>query len=225
MRIASVALLSLLMTILNPVTIAFTLSASVSKSRFSTSSSGATFNESKLSTALNYLAFPLEDAAESVAASSLNLPELGANGLYSIETENQLKALINTYPDKLIVIKVFAPWCKACQAVATKYIGINKDKKYDDLPIVWAEMTVAGNKDYFKRMGVFALPSVLFYAGSEGMVENFPCGPSKMPVLKEKLNQFVNNRVDPKTRELKLAIQPSNIITGDSSCSEGTFGP
>lgn len=87
MRIASVALLSLLMTILNPVAIAFNLSTSLSQS-----SSGATLNESKLSTALNYLAFPLEDAAaESVAASSLNMPELGANGLYSIKTENQLK--------------------------------------------------------------------------------------------------------------------------------------
>lgn len=86
-------------------------------------------------------------------------------------------------------------------------------------------MTVAGNKDYFKSMGVFALPSILFYVGSEGMVENFPCGPSKMPVLKEKLKIFLNNRVDPKTRELKLAIQPSNRITGDASFSEGTLEP
>ena len=131
-----------------------------------------------------------------------------------------LRALVDAYPDKLIVIKVFAPWCKACKAVATKFIGIAKDKKYDGLPIVWAEMTVSGNKDYIKGIGVLALPSMLFYAGSDGLIENFPCGPSKIPILKQKLMQFVNNYVDPKTKELKLSMKPSETITEDKPCIE-----
>ncbi len=49
-----------------------------------------------------------------------------------------------------------------------------------------------------------ALPSVHIYgSGEEGLVENFPCGPSKVPVLRKKLAQVVNERVDPKTLKLK----------------------
>jgi len=127
---------------------------------------------------------------------------------------------MEAYPNKLLVIKVFAPWCKACKAVATKFIGISKDEKYDDLPIIWAEMTVSGNKDYIKGLGVLALPSMMFYAGSEGLIENFPCGPSKIPILKRKLLQFVNTYVDPETRELRISVQPSDIITEDEPCIE-----
>jgi CRP-like cAMP-binding protein/Ca2+-binding EF-hand superfamily protein len=124
-------------------------------------------------------------------------------------------------PNKLVVIKVFAPWCKACKGVEPKFLAITKDEKLKDLPLIWGELTVAGNKDYIKAQGILALPSMLFYAGSEGLVENFPCGPSKIPILKRKLTQFVNHYVDPKSKELKISIQPSDLmLEEDEPCAE-----
>jgi len=153
-----------------------------------------------------------------------DFPKLGLNGLYQIENPEQHKALLEANPNKLVIIKVFAPWCKACKAVAIKFIGISKDKKYDEIPILWAEMTVSGNKSYIKELGILALPSIMFYAGSEGLVENFPCGPSKIPTFKRKLVQFINTHVDAKTKELKVSVQTSDntMMEEAKPCAERT---
>jgi len=71
-------------------------------------------------------------------------------------------------------------------------------------------MSVQGNKEYIKSLGVLALPSVHIYAGIEGLVENFPCGPSKVPVLKKKIAQVVNKKVDSKTLQLKQVEETDN---------------
>jgi Ca2+-binding EF-hand superfamily protein/CRP-like cAMP-binding protein len=73
---------------------------------------------------------------------------------------------------------------------------------------------VQHNKDYVKSLGVLALPSVHLYAGKAGLVESFACGPSKVPILKRKLVQLVNDRVDTNTRQLK------DITNGGSEESE-----
>lgn len=122
----------------------------------------------------------------------------------------------------MVIVKVFAPWCKACKAVEPKFLAISKDPKFQGLPIVWADLTVAGNKAYIKEQGILALPTMLFYAGSEGLVENFPCGPSKVPIMKRKLDQFVNDWVNMDTMEMKVMIQPSDMMTleEDEPCAE-----
>jgi calmodulin len=84
-----------------------------------------------------------------------------------------------------------------------KFLSIVKDPKYKELPILFSDLSVMGNKDYIKSLGVLALPSIQFYAGKQGgLVESFPCGPTKVPILKEKLAQLIKERVDPKTRLL-----------------------
>jgi calmodulin len=47
------------------------------------------------------------------------------------------------------------------------------------------------------------LPTIHFYDGSRGLVENFSCGPAKIPLLKQKLARFLNARVNPETYQLK----------------------
>jgi calmodulin len=113
-------------------------------------------------------------------------------------------------PDKLVVLKVFAPWCRACKGLEPKFNAIVKDSKYESLPIVWADLTIQHNKAYVKSLGVLALPSIQFYSHG-GIAENFPCGPSKVPILKRKLVQFINANVDAKT--LTVRDQPAETIS------------
>ena len=48
------------------------------------------------------------------------------------------------------------------------------------------------------------MPSIHIYgSGEEGLVENFPCGPSKVTILKKKIANVVNERVDPITLTVK----------------------
>jgi len=108
------------------------------------------------------------------------------------------------HPNELVIIKFFAPWCRACKALEPKYKQVAADERYVKLPIVFAQLDVTHNKEFIKSLGILALPSVQFYAGPLGLVENFPCGPSKVPILKRKLADFVNANVDPKTLEIQF---------------------
>eukprot|EP00536_Pseudo-nitzschia_multiseries_P001357 jgi/Psemu1/250452/estExt_Genewise1Plus.C_170124 len=128
------------------------------------------------------------------------LPELGADGVWKITNEAEYRAVLENNKDKLIVLKVFAPWCKACKGLAPKFQRLVND---ETLPIVWADLNIQGNKDFVKSIGVLALPTVQLYAGNGLKVDTFPCGPSKVPTLKRKLIKLINDNIDAKTRTLK----------------------
>jgi calmodulin len=112
--------------------------------------------------------------------------------------------LLNAHPDKLVVLKFFASYCQACKILDPKFIAVKEDEQLAGLPIIWAEFQAQrDNKDLFRRNGVLTLPTVHFYDGSRGLVENFPCGPAKINTLKRKLAQFLNKRIDPETLQLQ----------------------
>lgn len=124
---------------------------------------------------------------------------------------NPNRAWLAANPDKIMVIKFFAPWCRACKSVEPKYVQISKDPKYEGIPIIFGQLSVQHNKQYVKSLGIMALPSMQIYAGSEGLVENFPCGPSKIPMLKKKITETVNAKVNPETLMLQVdCTKPEN---------------
>ena len=141
-------------------------------------------------------------------------PELGDDGLYHIMNREQHAAFLRANKDKLVVVKVFAPWCRACAGLAPKFLQLVQSPTYQNLPLVWADLSIQHNKNFVKELGVLALPSVQFYVG-EMLAENFPCGPSKVPILKRKLAQLVNAHVDPQTRQVKLSSLTH--ATGDAA--------
>jgi len=143
------------------------------------------------------------------------IPKLGKNGLYLITNEEEYRTLLNHNADKLIVLKVFAPWCKTCKALEPKFQalarGLSGATNGADvaLPIIWAELPHSKrNKDFVKSViGVSALPSVQLYAGNGMKVDTFPCGPSKVStILKPKLSQLILEHVDMPTKQLKVIV-------------------
>lgn len=94
-----------------------------------------------------------------------------------------------------------------------------------NLPIVWGEYaSTKRNRELFQQLNVVALPTMQFYDGSRGLIENFPCGPAKIPLLKQKLAQFLNSRVDPKTLRLRDIIEEPQIEPRvDRQVSESEF--
>mmetsp|Transcript_15418 Transcript_15418/g.22129 ORF Transcript_15418/g.22129 Transcript_15418/m.22129 type:complete len:632 (+) Transcript_15418:105-2000(+) len=171
-------------------------------------------------TSLHMSAPPLNEVP--VESQNADFPVLGNDGLYQINNAVQHKALLDANPDKLVIVKFFAPWCRACKGLAPKYLAIVHRDEYKNMPIIWAEMTIQGNKDYVKSLGVLALPSMQFYAGTEGIVENFPCGPSKVPILRAKLKKLVEDKVDPVTLTLKApsTVEICDEETEDEACTE-----
>ncbi len=116
-------------------------------------------------------------------------------------------------------MKVYAPWCRACKGLEPKFNAIVRDSKYGNLPIVWADLTIQHNKEYIKKIGVLALPTIQFYAHAQRM-DTFPCGPSKVPILKRKLAQFVNENVDPKTLQVTASAIGTVVVDNESTLAE-----
>lgn len=154
---------------------------------------------------------PSPDETARTEESAGEMPVADENGIYEIVNEEQHKAFLKANPDKVFVLKFYAPWCRACKGLAPKFLRIRQDEKYERLPMLWGQMSIQHNKDYIKSIGVLALPSVHIYAGAEGLVENFPCGPSKVPIFKQKLASTLNSKIDPNTLQLKSVLSIPEI--------------
>ena len=114
----------------------------------------------------------------------------------------RFRALLDANPDKLLIVKVFAPWCRACKGLEPKFKALVKEETFQSLPMLWADLTIQHNKDYIKKIGVLALPTIQFYAHGQRL-DTFPCGPSKLPILKRKLAQLVDDYIDVDTLQVK----------------------
>jgi len=167
-------------------------------------SSSALLLQSSLAPRRQSVLYSSSTAAESSSStsSSISLPELGDNGVYHIQNKEEHQALLEANPDKLIILKVFAPWCRACKGLEPKFLQLVHSPKYQDLPILWADLSIQHNKAFVQSIGVLALPTIQFYVGAS-LNDNFPCGPSKISILKRKLAQLVNDHVDAETYKLK----------------------
>eukprot|EP00519_Triparma_laevis_P015030 CAMPEP_0182491148 /NCGR_PEP_ID=MMETSP1321-20130603/726_1 /TAXON_ID=91990 /ORGANISM="Bolidomonas sp., Strain RCC1657" /LENGTH=456 /DNA_ID=CAMNT_0024693407 /DNA_START=570 /DNA_END=1936 /DNA_ORIENTATION=- len=120
-------------------------------------------------------------------------------------------------------MKFYAPWCRACKGLEPKFKKIALD---DDSGVVFSQFDVQKNKDFVKSLGILALPNVHFY-GDQDLVESFPCGPSKVPVLRKKLSEYVETRLTsgkyiplPPSPEEKIESEP--CAERDSVISEET---
>ncbi|KAL3938417.1 MAG: hypothetical protein SGARI_001746 [Bacillariaceae sp.] len=144
-------------------------------------------------------------------------------GVYQLTNEAEYTTLIQSNPDKLVIVKFYAAYCKACRALAPKFLEVKNDPQMDNLPVVWAEFqTKRHTKELFQHIGVLTLPTIHFYDGgmlhlnekdSSNLIENFPCPPAKIKLLKKKLARFINTRVDPDTRQLKPIVEETDDAT------------
>lgn len=91
--------------------------------------------------------------------------------------------------NKVIVIGVFASWCRACKALKPKYRTIAQ--KWQD--VEFCEILYDENKCLAKSQGFKSLPFVEIYLGSKGKVEGFQCGPTKIGKLQEALESYATD--------------------------------
>lgn len=140
------------------------------------------------------------DAAAAAAAAGTssipNMPVQEADGIWTVTTPDEHAALMEYAADKLVILKVFAPWCRACKGLEPKFLQLSREADYNEnVPILWASLSIQHNKAFVQSLGVLALPTIQFYVGGK-LLDTFPCGPSKVPILKRKLAALINDHVD-----------------------------
>jgi thiol-disulfide isomerase/thioredoxin len=102
-----------------------------------------------------------------------------------IEDTDSYHALIasSKAENKIVVIKFYASWCRACKAMSPKFVRVAEDWPH----IEFHEILFDNNKKLCKSLGIKVLPYMEIYAGSTGKVDGFTCGPSKVSLLVSKL--------------------------------------
>eukprot|EP00747_Dinoflagellata_sp_TGD_P026254 gnl/TRDRNA2_/TRDRNA2_131794_c2_seq1.p1 gnl/TRDRNA2_/TRDRNA2_131794_c2~~gnl/TRDRNA2_/TRDRNA2_131794_c2_seq1.p1 ORF type:complete len:209 (-),score=37.87 gnl/TRDRNA2_/TRDRNA2_131794_c2_seq1:295-891(-) len=138
-----------------------------------------------------------EDAAEIVALLSQenallqsksaenDRPSLpaGVSGKVSNLQQEEFLSAQQGNADSLIVIKFYAKWCRAC-----KMMGPKVEKLAAEFPKVrFFEVDYDANKDFCKSKQIKTLPFFEIYRGANGKVDGFPCGPTKIKILQEKV--------------------------------------
>ena len=122
------------------------------------------------------------------------------DGIYAITTPDEHTALMQyaEQHQQLVIIKVFAPWCRACKGLESKFLQISRETEYapsSNLPIIYASLSIQHNKAFVQSLGVLALPTIQFYVAGQ-LIDTFPCGPSKVPIFRRKLTQLIHDHVD-----------------------------
>jgi len=112
------------------------------------------------------------------------------------------KVLASGSTDGIVVIKFYASFCRACKTMAPKFRQLASN--YKDVPIHFAEIELMANRDLCKALGIKRVPSVHFYHDGN-KIEDFVCGPKKIPVLKERLKDYSSNGI-------AAAMEHSNLL-------------
>jgi thiol-disulfide isomerase/thioredoxin len=82
-------------------------------------------------------------------------------------------------PDRLVIVEFFAPWCAACKGLFPKMCNVLRDNP----DILLLGVNFDENKAMAKALEVKSLPTLQFYRGSEGKVEQFTCSAGKIQKL------------------------------------------
>ena len=152
---------------------------------------------------------PTESTSDTMTATTITttvpaLPGMplqpSEDGIYALTTPDDHTALMQyaEQHQQLVIVKVFAPWCRACKGLESKFIQISRETEYApsaNLPIIYASLSIQHNKAFVQSLGVLALPTIQFYVAGQ-LIDTFPCGPSKVPILRRKLTQLIHDHVD-----------------------------
>lgn len=107
-----------------------------------------------------------------------------------IDGVEEYLAALQSAGDSLVVLKVFAPWCRSCRALQPKVARLARE--FDNVKFL--KMDYEENKELCYRLGVAAMPTFIFYKGSAGEVDKFSCGPQRANVIREKIEQVLEGK-------------------------------
>mmetsp|Transcript_1046 Transcript_1046/g.3113 ORF Transcript_1046/g.3113 Transcript_1046/m.3113 type:complete len:175 (+) Transcript_1046:144-668(+) len=109
-----------------------------------------------------------------------------------VDEDSFLAAMAQSAGDRVVAIKFYASWCRACKSIAPRFERLARD--YDG-EAAFFEIEFASNKDLCRRLEIKKLPCVQFFRGSDGCIDTVMCGPSKFPEVKVALEKHIHHDV------------------------------
>lgn len=122
-----------------------------------------------------------------------------------IESLEQYKVGVADEKDKIVVVRFYAEWCKACQAVkpaftrlAKRYTSQNKDRDQRGAPLIkFVEVPLTKeNTVLHQGLGVPSLPYGHVYHPGVGLVEERKIAKSKFKVFEQVLQSYAEGQCE-----------------------------
>ena len=125
--------------------------------------------------------------------------------------------------DRLVAVKFYASWCRACKSIAPRFERLAKEFAGDE--VQFFEIEFAANKELCRRLNIKKLPCVQYFRGSLGCVDTVMCGPSKFPDVRVKLEELLVETRDHvvKPYELRDTIRAVAVKQGKFADDESAM--
>ena len=125
--------------------------------------------------------------------------------------------------DRLVAVKFYASWCRACKSIAPRFERLAKEFAGDE--VQFFEIEFAANKELCRRLNIKKLPCVQYFRGSLGRVDTVMCGPSKFPDVRVKLEELLVETRDHvvKPYELRDTIRAVAVKQGKFADDESAM--
>lgn len=118
-----------------------------------------------------------------------NSQERQRTNIEHVETIQEYKTVVADEHDRIVVVRFFAPWCRACRAAAPlfrKMAGeFSPDVKFVDLPLT------KENAYLHEGLGVPSVPFAHIYHPGVGLVEELKMNKKDIPAVRKVLGDYV----------------------------------
>lgn len=112
-----------------------------------------------------------------------------------LESQKEFDQHLKAHDDKVVVVKFYSSYCKACQRMAPKFkkaaheYTTDLKTEVDGTSFTFAEVEWSVNKQMCRSLQLKIIPSVMmFYKGTK--IEQFVCRPDQVSILTRKLGNY-----------------------------------
>ena len=113
--------------------------------------------------------------------------------IWTVDDIQGYKEVVADESDKIVVVRFYAPWCRACRAIQSAYRSL--PKHYDPDQIKFVEVPVTKDNTYLHRgLGVPSLPYGHIYHPTGGLVEEMKISKRHFGNFQHILGEYVDGQ-------------------------------
>lgn len=133
--------------------------------------------------------------------------------LMKIDTLEEYKNVIGENREKLIVVRFYAPWCKACKAIAPSFYRLAvtyPQTLFLDVPVT------PDNANLHQGLGVTTLPFGHIYHPMGGLVEERKMSKKHFARFAQVLKSYIDGMCDLEDEEKVSMLTESTVVRGSN---------
>jgi len=132
----------------------------------------------------------------------------------TVSTLEEYKKVVADETEQIVVVRFYASWCKACQAIKSEYYRLAKQLDEQGSNIKFVEVPLTQNNAFLHQgLGVPTIPYGHIYHPTEGLVEEQSVSKKNFKAFKTKLNSYIIGSCDLDDVEKFTVIDSKDVGT------------